>query len=454
MLRDRSDAARRMNRAIAAWLAFVVPVWLVFVLCTYWEPIIRDGWGHFFWHREANLSFKSLWDFTTATYRLNNPRLGQVFTLVQYTPGPVHPIMTPLVELSLFYLLATLMLGRWPSLRRTGDALLTATIIAMVFATARSLGPMLFYRPFTGNYLFGFTLNLLWLVPYRLHVEQPLRGRWWLIVPMLVLGFASGMCNEHTGPTFLLAGLVALAIYWRRGERVVPWAWAGIVGIAAGGITLFLAPGQALRYAGLAQKQSTLDLIVERGPEGNARILFALPLFLLPLVLWIVPAAIARVRRVPATQPRSHQLAQIAAAVMAVLIVVTILASPKWGDRLYFASTCLACAAAAGWFCGRLGRIERWYAVAIATLVIGFVSIRLLVAYHTAGKEFEARLAAITHAAPGTTVRVPPYSQERSRYILGDDFVHEGARAIVAEPFRITIELDQREPTTPPPAVP
>jgi hypothetical protein len=331
-----------------------------------------------------------------------------------------------------------------------------ATIVAMVFITARSLGPMLFYRPFSGNYTFGFAVNLLWLVPFRFHAEEPRRNRWWMVPAMFVLGVAAGMCNEHTGPAFLFAGVVALVIYWRRDERFVPWAWAGVIGMLAGGLLLFFAPGQELRYEGLAAKQSTLDLIVDRGFDGNAKIIFAQPLFLMPLILWFVAGGVMRMRRSDSPRPRSQINAELMAVVMTVVIVLTLLASPKWGERLYFAPTCLMCAAAASWFCSRLGTTGRYYGIALATVLIGYVSVRLLVANHTIHREYVERMEVITHAPPGASLRLRPYSQERSRYVLGDDLITDGdPRQNLIYSYKLTsIELDQREPTTPPPADP
>ena len=124
----------------------------------------------------------------TGSYVHNNPRLGQVLTLLVYTPGPWHEIVTPLVELLLFYLLALHALGRKPSFARVDDALVFATIVGMVALTAPLIGQMLFYRPFTGNYLFGFVIALLFFAPYRLHATAPRDRRWWWIPIMLVAG--------------------------------------------------------------------------------------------------------------------------------------------------------------------------------------------------------------------------------------------------------------------------
>lgn len=440
-----------MTRAPLAWLALVLPLWLLFVLGTHWEPIMRDGWGHWMWHRNVGMSLDHLYEFAKGTYVHNNPRIGQVLTLITYTPGPWHSILTPLVELALFYLLTALVIGRWPSWRRTDDALVMATTIAIVFACARSLGPMLFYRPFTGNYLYGLVLSLVWLVPYRLHAEEARRRSLLWAPVMLLLGAMAGLANEHTGPAFISAAIVALIVYWRRGERFVPWAILGLIGAIAGTLALIYAPGQEFRYNGLATQQTLMGRIAERGVHGNGKIVFLVFIYLAPALVWIGLGVVGKLRKTGEGQPRTRGIAEIVLAGTALLIVLTLLASPKQGDRLYFAPVCLAAAAMAGWVVSQLGRVERRVAVGLATVVIGYVGFRLISTYHTVGMEFAARMAVIEHGAPGSVVTVPTYSLKRSRYMLSDDFTVAPLRANVAAEYQLGgIELDQRDATPPP----
>lgn len=440
-----------MNRAAIAWIVLVVPMWLVFVLGTHWEPIMRDGWYHWLRHRDDSISLGYLAAFAQDTYLHNNPRVGQLLTLLLYTPGPWHEIVTPLVELALFYLLTALVIGRWPSWRRTDDALVMATTTAIIFLTARSFGPMLFYRPYTGNYLYGLVLNLLWLVPYRFHAEEARRRSPIWAPVMFVLGVIAGLANEHTGPAFIAAGLFALIVYWRRGERFVPWAVLGLAGAIVGLLALIYAPGQAFRYNGLATQQTLVERIAERGVQGNLQIVYLGVRFLRPALLWIALGIIGKLRKQGEGQARSRRIAEVALIAMALLVLVTLLASPKQGQRLYFAASCLAAAGIAGWVVAQLGRVERAVAAGFAAVAIGYVGLRLIAVYHTAGEEFSARMTALEHGAPGSVVTVPPYSQKRSRYLLSDDFTSATTRGIVAVELGLAgIELSQRDETTPP----
>jgi hypothetical protein len=432
-------------RSAAIWAAVIVPVWIVCALCTYWEPIVRDSWGHVWWHHATDVS---LYEFAKDTYLHNNPRIGQVITWLLITPGPWHVIVTPLVELAMFYLLTVLVLGRWPSLRSERDALTFATITAMVLATCPLVGPMLFYRPFTGNYLYGLVLDLALLVPFRLHLEAAFAPRRWLAPVMLVAAFAAGLANEHTDPALAALCGLAVIVAWRR-RTLRPWMIAGLVGVLAGAAALLLAPGQNMRYEGLATQQSLLERITARGAD-NVDIVTALCRYLRPLLFWFALAGVAAWfarRRVP-------RITWVLAAT-ALAITLTLVASPKLGARLYLASVAFSCAAAASFV---LSQLEATWSRALAWALAAVFALRtggkLVSVYANVGPTARARLTAIEAARPGTVLQLPTYSEPRSRWFMGDDFAHTKWRQYVAESFGLAaIELldatGQRPATTP-----
>ena len=426
-----------MRRAILVWLAILVPLWLVLALCTHWEPVLGDGWGHLEFHHDNPFTLKSIWFFAKYNYESMNPRLGQTLTMLLYAPGPWHVVFTPLVELALFYELTVLALGRAPSPRRLDDALMFATITAMTAVCAPVFGQMLFYRPYTGNYLYGLVISLAFLIPYRLHVERASGWKWWSAPPMLVLGAAAGLSNEHTGPAFAAAAVAAIA--YRR--QVKPWMIAGVLGLVAGGAALYFAPGQDLRYNGLATQASLVGRIVDRGLVGNVRPFGIVLAYLSPAIAWV---ALAVASRAPAeTKPRPR--IPLALGAIAFLIVATLLASPKLGLRLYLASSALACAAVAAWVVPQLAPWAKRVAWAGAAGALAFVAWRCVTTYHTAGGEFADRMAAIEHAPQGSRLAVPPLSVGKSRWFYGDDFAIASKREAVAAQFGLAaIDLTQR----------
>jgi uncharacterized protein DUF6056 len=418
------------------WAALLVPIWIALILCTHWEPLIRDSWGHFFWHMHLALTPHNIWDFAYQSYLHNNPRLGQVATMLVSTPGPWHSIITPIVEVLLFVQLTALALGRWPSPRRTDDALVLATIVALIAATAPSLGPMLFYKPFTGNYVFGFVISLAFILPYRFHVEDPRQRGWWWIAIMLVAGIAAGLSNEHTGPTFAAAAAVAAIACWWRGARPPLWMVAGLVGVVAGGLALYVAPGQEVRYNGLGAQEGIVERIASRGFTGDLKIVVTLAGYSWKMVAWLALGLAAWFvgGKEPISRARSRSV--LVMALGAIAIAITLLASPKQGQRLYFASLCLFAAALASvvvpMLVDRRARVVAWV---FAVAAIGYVLVECVRIYAVVGPEFAHRLDAIEHPPENGVVTVAPYSEPRSRWFLGEDFIVDAERRNIAMGF-------------------
>ena len=446
---ERTDVVRRVitdRRAPLVWLAVIAPAWVVLALCAHWAPIVRDSWGHVRWHRLYGLTAGHLWWYAKGAYLHNNPRLGQVLTLLLFTPGPWHVLVTPVIDLALFVLLTTIALGRWPSPRRTDDALVFATILALVAATSSVVGPMLVYRPYVGNYLCGLAISLALAVPYRLHAETPRAWGWLPALPMLALGFAAGMCNEHTGPAFAAALVFAIAAFVRRGERPRAWMIAGLVGLVAGGLALYFAPGQDIRYNGMATQHGLVGRIISRGIVGDLEVLGGGVVYLAPMLAWVVLG----VRAGPGERSRARAVAERVALGTALLTILTLLASPKQGGRLYFASTALVCVALASWLVPRLAAPRaRGIAWGMAAAVLAFVGWRCVHAYRSLAPEYAARIAALAHAPHGGTVTVPAYTVGRSHWFLGDDFVLASARHDAAELYGLgAIELANHRDAT------
>ena len=424
------------------WLLVVIPLWITMILCTHWEPVTRDGWGHVLWHQDHSVTFGSMWDVLRDGWLGSNPRFGQMLTYTLYTPGPWHSIVTPLAELGLFYLLTTLALGRWPG---RNDALAFATVFAVSAVCTEEIGSMLFYRPYIGNYVFGLALNALWLVPYRLQYERPRTPRWWWAPAMFVLGAIAGNCNEHTGPAMLLIAALAVLLVVRRRDRARAWMITGIVGMLAGYLLLIFAPGQHARYNHLADAQSTLALLGDRGVVGNLKILGRPLLSLVQALPWIVVARIWRGEPMPSLRKRGA----VAALIVAALCTLTLLGSPKIGPRLYLASTCFAAVAVASWV--TLARAQRvlWW---LAGLVIAFACVRCVMVYAALADEGVQRRAAMTAAKPGDHLVFHAYRDQQRwfdrdiyghrRWFYGDDFAVPAQREALSGIWQVSVTLE------------
>jgi hypothetical protein len=458
----RARASDRAAEAVLSrwWAVLVLPLWLFLVLGTHWEPVMRDGWGHIVWYRDHMHGIGAIYDFAKECYQIENPRLGQVLTLLMYVPGPQHVIVTPLLELAVFALLTALALGRWPRLARSDDALAAALVIAILAACVPQIGPMLFYRPFTWNYLFGLGLNLWWLMPYRLSLVAPRPARRWRAPGMFVLGVAAGLCNEHTGIAFAAIGGVATLVGWRRGG-LRSWMPIGLVGLVTGYAILLTAPAQHVRYGALAQQAGIVARIVDRGVVGNLGVLGGLAIALCPAVVLVVlglasrrpvrasePAADRGSHAVRAGEPAADRGSHAMLALGGLVCTLTLLASPKLGPRLYFASVALVAAGLAGWLLERLGASwQRRGCALLAAGVLVFVALRLIAIQRVVGPIGEVRRDLIEHGRPGEIVTVPRFPVGVSRYFLGEDLAAAAARDVIASDYHLgAIELGPAQP--------
>jgi len=415
----------------------------LFALCAAWEPVLRDGWTFFFWHREHDLGPASVWEFARNSYLNNNPRAGEIVALLLYQPGPLHVVLTPLANVGGFVVLSALVLGRWPSPRRGDDVLVFAVVSAMVLAATPEMGRMFGHRAFVGNYVYGFLFQALLLVPYRFHAAAPRSYRTGMAAVLLGAGLLAGMSNEHTGGALALALIATLYLYRRRGDRWAAWMLTGLVGLIVGYLLLLLAPGQSKRYDGLFD-QGTVRLVFERGVTATLVILGRFLKYALLLAPWLAVAAwVGRGRGPRPALPASDRWTAILLYAAGAVIVLTVLASPKQGARLFYAPMMLWVTATMLWVRHLWRPRGRAVLAALAAVAIVTQGTLLLRVQHRAHLDFEDRLARLEAAPKLTRVVVPRYSQARSPWFLGDDFHGPGWRGRVAVGFGLAgIDLE------------
>ena len=120
----------------------------------------------------------------------------------------------------------------------------------------------------------------------------------------------------------------------------------GVATALDGGVAERCAPGQAVRYGGLATKETPARLLAERGVTGCLEILaqfvwesrLGILLFAAAFVRYVVIAGM------PAIARETHRTAALLVAA-SLAIVVTLFVSPTTTDRVMFASGVLLVAA-------------------------------------------------------------------------------------------------------------
>jgi hypothetical protein len=417
------------------FFAAVALMWTFLFVQALHTPTLLDDWYQLTWHRHHDLSLASIWEYGHYNYFNFNPRIGDVLLMIINGPRWIHLVLTPLVQLALLPLAFALVFARWPrpTLR---DLQLLVIFQLLLWLVIPYPGIIYFYRPFATNYLWSFTLMMALFVPYRLELarETPGPARHWLAPLLLPLGWIAGMGNEHTGPTAMLAMAIFVYVAWRRG-RLRPWMIAGAVGLFIGYPMLFLAPGQHLRYAGMATKNTPLHLIAERGPDGLFEIILDfIAEVQLAIDLVLIALLVAWRRTKLAALERRQWLLFFALVFGAGGMVATLFASPTVGERLFFAPCVL--------FVGALLVVIDWLfaeplarriLVAACGMMFAYYVVRMVDVLATGYAQNQARMHQLQAAPANSVPEVPPYGLwKRTRWWWGDDFQYASLREYVA----------------------
>jgi Family of unknown function (DUF6056) len=433
---SQADRASRHERL--AFLGAILGLYLLFLVQAWNTPTLLDDWYQLPYWRTHDFGVTAIWDQARYNYFNFNPRVGDVFLLIVNGPRVAHLILTPLVELGVLYVTFAIAFSRWPK-PTWRDLQLLLVLQVLIWLIIPICGVMYFYRPFTTNYLWAFGITTLLFVPYRFAITHGASPRqWWLVPPMLVLGWTAGMCNEHTGPAAMVAIAVFIFVAWKQ-KQLRAWMLAGGVGLYIGYPMLFLAPGQAVRYAGMATRNTPINMLKERGLDGCFEILLEFITEAQNGIILILIAVLVYVRayrraggKLP-TVSRHHVFTMSAFVIAAGSIVVTLFASPTATERLFYApAILLACAFAV--LCEHLleNRTARRFLVIACTIIFAYHAARFVWVYAVGKAENDERIAKLQAAPDNAIVDIEPYSQSRhTRWYWGDDFRYASLREYV-----------------------
>jgi hypothetical protein len=441
--KSAQDPGRRPKDGVRVLAATMAGLWTVYALFAACAVPLLDDWYQIDWLAQHALTPATLVDYVHYNYFHHNPRLGETFLLLGNASRAFHVVVTATVELVLLAAAFALVHGRWPGTRaeeRRADAVRLLILQAFVWAIAPRAGMLYFYRPFTTNYLFGLCFQLLLFVPYRFALVRAPRWPVLTTAAVVVLGWAAGMSNEHTGPAAIVALALLVVVLARRGGGVRAWMLAGLAALVVGYVMLFFAPGQSERYAGVATRTGPLTNVIDRGVEGTLDVLLEQVRQAFPVVLALAIAtlaAVARARRTGAPSPvlARPQIGRIAAFVLAAAtIVATLTASPLVGERLYFAPSFLVAMAALVVFeaLAESAPARRLLVAAAGVFLVVYAGLaaRVHAATYVDGT---ARVRALADTPPGEVATIPPFRfPGKSVFALGDDLRAEYLRTYVA----------------------
>lgn len=128
---------------------------------------------------------------------------------------------------------------------------ITFIVFCLVCLLQPAFGETCLWLTGSVNYLWGTTIILYFLLPYRLFINKQKETKHSLlpIVAMFIGGVLTGWTNENTVAGLIII-LLLLLIYMKKQKQSIPlWAYFGFLGVLIGYIIMIVAPGNFIRAA-------------------------------------------------------------------------------------------------------------------------------------------------------------------------------------------------------------
>jgi hypothetical protein len=394
------------------------------------EPVEGDGWfvlrDYKIYGPGINTIIKELYKF----HHSGNPRIVNIFYLLMYHPWPIHQIMTPAAIVLLFITMFTVALGRRPHPTSLRDSYLLLVLIALCWLATPNVGQTFFYRPITSNYVYGFLCTLAFFIPHRLYLTSSFgTGRyWWILAIFLGLyGAFVGKCNEHTGPTAIVAALCLTSVpLFRQKTKVAAWMFSGSIGLIIGYLFLFYAPGQEKRYKGLG-RSSLVDTLASRGVVGNLETAWSFfkdvdVLFVFTCLLLLASVLTSDRSKIgSAVESKAKYIETAIFIILSLMVLVTSLAAPKHFWRLTIASTFLLSMAVLVIVDIFSIDSKAIITVSVLALIVNFsFAYRSISFYSEINRLLQDRISRFNGKGPNDDVYLPLYPYPSSSMYYGD----------------------------------
>ncbi|MEF9991950.1 MAG: DUF6056 family protein [Romboutsia sp.] len=182
-----------------------------------------------------------------------------------------------------FVLLALLVYLHSNSFKKLNPLLILFIIIMMWFFIPQ-FGASILWVSGSGNYLWSTIIILVFLLPYRLYIEDNkyFKDNIINILIMSVVGIFAGWTNENTGGAMIFIQLLFIGYYILNKIKLPKWSISGLIASLIGFALLVLAPGNYVRPN---KPKALLTKLSELG--ANSYETMFIPIFLLTILLII-----------------------------------------------------------------------------------------------------------------------------------------------------------------------
>ena len=231
------------------WFIFITVCFYLFVLlCSVLYPLSFDE------VRFYGLAYKGILEGIKTEMLTMAPRLLNLLTVAGLYWGAKYKIffclINPFIQVAITYLLFYFIKGRKLNINEQADILPFLLIcLTCIFAVATP-SITLFCIAGAANYSWTFCLCLLTLCLYRFTYKgNKFKNTWYVFLICFLLGFASGMSNENTGPMMFGIAFCFFLLCKYKKIKVPAYVYLSFLGIILGIVAMFGSGGSSYRLS-------------------------------------------------------------------------------------------------------------------------------------------------------------------------------------------------------------
>lgn len=269
------------------WAIAILVCFSVIFILNILTPLISDDFAYLFVYGEDRLvsSVGDILESQENHYYMWGGRsivhfIAQVLLIL---PPYVADLLNSLVYMGYIFLIYYHIKGRG---KNSLSLFILITLAVWFFQPV--LGDTVFWLTGAANYLWGTTLILLFLLPFRMYEGQKsnIITQISMSVIIFILGIIAGWTNENTAAAMLLILILYCAYFYSQKWNIPVWLITGFIGSLAGFFLMIAAPGNYVRAGG-----SSFDLFVLLYRLFNSThtlLFYCAPLLLVTLLMYII----------------------------------------------------------------------------------------------------------------------------------------------------------------------
>lgn len=269
------------------WMIAILVCFSVIFILNILTPLISDDFAYMFVYGEDRLvsSVGDILESQENHYYMWGGRsivhfIAQVLLIL---PPYIADLLNSFVYMGYIFLIYYHIKGRGKN-----SLSLFILITLAVWFLQPVLGDTVFWITGAANYLWGTTLILLFLLPFRMYQGQKGNVVTQILMSVIIFicGVVAGWTNENTAAAMLLISILYCAYFYSQKWNIPVWLITGFIGSLAGFFLMIAAPGNYVRAG-----DSSFDLfvLIYRLFNSTQTLLFYCgPLLLVTLLMYII----------------------------------------------------------------------------------------------------------------------------------------------------------------------